>query len=222
MNHNLSINLPESSCPARAGHPYEVIADSGFLLEDAMETWKDIKGWEGLFQISDHGRLKSFLKDPNGYIRSVKNGNGWYLTTTLTSGGRKMQTKRIHRLVAEAFIPNPDGKPTVNHKDLNKQNNHFENLEWAYYAENMGHAISHGVDFFSSMNHYNKFIKPKRVVQLGLDGTPMRVFWNCKDAGRKTGVCSRNIHQVAAKTEYRPGCTRSQAGGYKWSFIDEN
>lgn len=184
------------------------------------EIWKDIRGFEGYYQISNHGRLKSFKKMTQGKIMSVKHSGGWYLTVVLMADNQRL-TKRIHRLVAEAFIPNPDNLPEVNHKDLNKQNNHVLNLEWTTTAENNEHARNHNPDILRGMNQYNKYIRPEPIVQCNIHGMPMAIFPNSKEASDNTGVCQRNILQVANKDEYKPGMTRKQAGGYIWKLAKE-
>ena len=108
-----------------------------------MEQWKDIEGYEGIYQISSHGRVRSFK---NGKIKIMKpriNDKG-YNTACLRKDG-KSKYKLVHRLVAEAFIPNNDGKPYVNHIDGNKLNNNINNLEWVTPSENTLHAISTGL-----------------------------------------------------------------------------
>lgn len=185
-----------------------------------MEVWKDIKGFEGIYQISSHGRIKSFKKNKKGYILSNRNKNGWYLNVVLTSKDNWRSVK-IHRLVAESFIPNPDNKPEVNHKDGDKQNNKVENLEWVTESENMNHAINMNPNIVKGMNHYNKYSRPKTVQQFNFDGELMAEYPNCKLASEITGVCQRNIHAVAAQEEYKPGLTRSQAGGFVWRFKEE-
>lgn len=118
------------------------------------EVWKDVKGYEGQYQVSSYGRVKSV---PRVIIRS--NGNpqtisekilapivdkrSGYLKVSLMKG--KLRTCRIHRLVAESFIPNPEGKPEVNHKDGNKQNNTVDNLEWVTESENISHAFANNL-----------------------------------------------------------------------------
>lgn len=109
-----------------------------------MENWKDIKGYEGLYQISDCGRVKCLMMwdvNARGYIERVKmmkpvdNGNG-YLYVTLHKDNRR-KNRYIHRLVAEHFIENPMSKRVVNHKDYNKHNNSVDNLEWVSQRENI-------------------------------------------------------------------------------------
>jgi len=186
-----------------------------------MEEWRDIKGWKGIYQVSNHGRLKSFKREPNGKILSNVNKNRDYFRVTLCGEGRLNRSTRMHVLVAEAFIPNSAGKPEINHKDGNKQNNHIENLEWVTRFENSHHAIQNGMADFKGMNRYNQYIKPRPVLQVTLGGKVVCKYHNCVEAGRKTGICSRNIHQVASKTEYKPGLTRVQAGGYVWRFYGD-
>lgn len=117
-----------------------------------MEEWRDIEGYEGLYQISDFGNVKALAKSwisGKGLVKSIpdtilklsirKNG---YLRITLNN---PIKTFQVHRLVAEAFIPNPENKPEVNHKDGNKLNNHKDNLEWNTSSENLKHAIDNGL-----------------------------------------------------------------------------
>ncbi len=124
------------------------IAFYPFHLEDLPgEVWKWIFGFEGLYQISNFGRVKSF------YVRKGKQGililkphltrNG-YLNIKLNKNGEGKDFL-IHRLVAQAFIPNPENKSTVNHKDGNKFNNCVENLEWQTQSENNHHAVNTGL-----------------------------------------------------------------------------
>lgn len=110
------------------------------------EVWKDINGFEGSYQISNFGNIKS-LKH-RGVIRdkilipSLVRGY-LYISLCLKNGGRK--TYKVHRLVAESFIPNSENKPQVNHKDGNKLNNRLDNLEWATSRENNNHALKNGL-----------------------------------------------------------------------------
>ena len=87
-------------------------------------VWKDINGYEGLYQVSDEGQVRRLLK--NGRTKPVKNRENLYPTVSLSKDGKR-RSYNVHRLVADAFIEKPTGKTEVNHKDGNKWNNHVEN-----------------------------------------------------------------------------------------------
>ena len=118
-----------------------------------MEIWKDINGFEGIYQISNLGRLKSLARTAdfvNGAIiqrkerilvAGVIGRERNYLGVAL-SKNKKQKTYPVHRLVANAFIPNPENKPQVNHIDSNPSNNHVDNLEWVTERENQSHRYS--------------------------------------------------------------------------------
>lgn len=103
------------------------------------EIWKDIKGYEGLYQISNFGRVKSLKRMINKrrceeiIKKPSLGGKGYYRLPLCKNGINKYYF--IHRLVADAFIPNPENKPTVDHIDRNKINNYVNNLRWATYKE---------------------------------------------------------------------------------------
>lgn len=117
--------------------------------ENTMEQWKDIKGYEGLYQVSNYGRVKSLtyrkcvhgirtISNANIVLSPFDNGNG-YLTISLTRN-QKRKNFYVHRLVAENFINNPNKFNVVNHKDFNRKNNKVENLEWCTQKYNTNHA----------------------------------------------------------------------------------
>lgn len=132
------------------------------------EIWKDIKGFEGTYQISNYGNVRSkerkiIQKHGNSkYIRKIrsrivkfsKNKNG-YRTVSLCFNGNRI-TKNIHKLVAEAFISNPNNCPCINHKDGDKQNNNVRNLEWCTYKYNTQEAIRLGNFYFINNKHIEK------------------------------------------------------------------
>ena len=112
-----------------------------------MEEYRDIKGYEGIYQVSNYGRVKSLSRKAlNG--RTVKErilkqniGDVGYYNVTLCKDGNH-QTFRVHRLVAEAFLPNNNNHPYINHKDENKLNNNVDNLEWC--TETYNQVYSNG------------------------------------------------------------------------------
>jgi hypothetical protein len=104
------------------------------LLQMNDEVWKDFKDYEGLYQVSNYGRVKNY-KD---YILSPHFSHKFYHRITIVKETKKKNFS-IHRLVAQAFIPNSDNKTEVNHKDFNKLNNHVDNLEWTSGEENRLH-----------------------------------------------------------------------------------
>lgn len=119
----------------------------------AIEEWKDVLGFEGMYEISSYGRVRSLsrmvpsvmsktgFRRMNGRIKKLGNHSAGYKCITIG----KSQTFLVHRLVARAFHANPDNKPFVNHKDGNKANNQLENLEWSTRQENETHAYSTGL-----------------------------------------------------------------------------
>ena len=106
-----------------------------------MEEWKDIKGYEGIYQISNKGRVKSLNYNRTGKekIREGTVDNTGYKIISLSKNGKEKKYS-IHRLVAQAFLPNPDNLPVVNHKDENKLNNNVENLEWCTHKYNCNYG----------------------------------------------------------------------------------
>lgn len=118
-----------------------------------FEIWLPVRGYEGLYEVSDLGRVRSLDREVNysdgrvvvkkGMIRSVSAGANGYENVRLYKD-KKPKSHSVHRLVAEAFIPNPENKPQVNHKDRNPLNNEYTNLEWVTHQENADHAWATG------------------------------------------------------------------------------
>lgn len=107
------------------------------------EEWKDVQGYEGKYQISNSGNLRSVF---NGFIRERKNlDNGHGYRYAMLKGKSKPKNMYIHRMVAQAFIPNEFSLPEVNHIDGDKNNNHIDNLEWVTSSENTQHGIREGL-----------------------------------------------------------------------------
>lgn len=180
------------------------------------EIWKDIKDFEGVYQISNMGRLRS-CRSGSWRVLSQTNSKGNYFSVVLAYGSKK-RSARIHRLVYEAFVGNIPSGYHIHHINHNKQDNNIENLKLVttkeHYLEDLESRTTEG------MNYYNKFIKPVPIGQYSLDGVFIASFPNCKAASKATGVCARNIHQVANKTPYnKDGKIRKQAGGYTWRLL---
>src|SRR5690349_1969095 len=100
------------------------------------EVWKDITGYEGLYQVSNHGKVRDSKRDKPRKVTMNCRGYGWIALTK----EKKVQSFSVHRLVAIHFIPNPHNLPQVNHKNLNKMDNVVSNLEWCTQSENVRHA----------------------------------------------------------------------------------
>ena len=163
-----------------------------------MEIWKDIPGYKGLYQASNLGRIKSlerYVNHPLGgkkYIREriLKYQLGLcrpgYYTVNLCKYN-KCISFRIHRLVGFAFIPNPEDKPEINHKNGIKTDNRVENLEWVTYKENQIHASD-----VLGLNLYNR----KPVAQYNRNGVLLNSFKSATDAARSINGDARNVSGI--------------------------
>ena len=119
------------------------------------EIFKDCKYYEELYEVSNYGRVRN--KKTKKFLTQHDNGNGYLFVCLWVNN--KSKREYVHRLVALTFIPNPDNKPTVNHKDEDKQNNYVENLEWMTYKENNNYRthIERSVSTMKEKGHYNKY-----------------------------------------------------------------
>lgn len=145
-----------------------------------IEVWKDIPEYEGLYQVSNFGRIKSLERERKMNIpchdiavvheRILKpsiSGSGY--EKVVLSKDATHKTIRVHKLVAQAFVSNPDDKSEINHKDGNKKNNRADNLEWVTSKENQNHALLFGLR--------NDKLRRKTVNQYDLSGNFIR-SWN--------------------------------------------
>lgn len=115
-----------------------------------MEIWREIEGYDGRYAVSTWGRVKSV----NGILKPYENKKG-YLKIGLSRNG-KCEKHRVHRLVAKAFIPNPEGLPQVNHIDGNKQNNSVTNLEWVDNLTNQIRDVQFAAEIYKRTGMYGK------------------------------------------------------------------
>lgn len=140
-----------------------------------MEVWKDINGFEGIYQVSDLGRIKSLEKNiphwrggesviKEFYKKSFKSRSG-YLIVPLTKNGNEYKFL-IHRIVAEAFIENPLNKPQVNHKNGIKTDNRAKNLEWNTHSENIRHADDNGLRNLKGINNSQSKLTETQVLEI--------------------------------------------------------
>ena len=174
------------------------------------EIWKPIKDFEDKYEVSNLGRIRNIRTN---HILKMTNQYGNYFSIILYDGVRR-KTTRVHRLVAEAFIPNPNNYSCVNHKDMNKQNNCVDNLEWCTQSYNSNHAIQNGANTMSGFNRYNKNKAHKKygfIYQFDKNNNFIAKYYSPLEASKMTGVCHRNILQVINHEE-----GRTQAGGYIW------
>ena len=185
------------------------------------EVWKDIEGYEGRYQVSNLGRIKSFLHvgvrkdvesldDYSHIIKPIHDACG-YCNVRLRRND-KGKTVKVHRLVAMAFIPNPNKLPEINHKDEDKDNNCVSNLEWCDRVYNMQ---------YGTWVSRNPRLRP--VAQFSLDGKLIKEYKTIREASRETGIRHENIRNCAAKQiiNKEKGYYAKSAGGYKWEFIDK-
>jgi len=122
---------------------------------------KEIKGFEGRYSITTDGKVWSHKS--NRFIKASNNGTGYYYLPLRKNG--RQYGRLIHRLVAQAFIPNPYNKKTVNHKDCNKMNNIVSNLEWCSDLENKRHAVDNNL-YESGEDRYNSKLTNKQVEEI--------------------------------------------------------
>lgn len=147
-----------------------------------MEIWKEVNGTNGALEVSSNGRVKSNLRD--GRVLKPQIDNKGYLRIRVTLD-RKRCSFKVHRLVAQAFLSNPECKPQVNHIDGNKQNNHVDNLEWTTNRENVKHAISSGLfepSFYGAATSNER--RKLKVEAINLESGEHMLFSSIADAER--------------------------------------
>lgn len=179
-----------------------------------IEEFRDISGFESCYQVSNLGRVKSLERIArNKHLISEKilklNHDQYGYLIAVFSKDNVVSYRKVHRLVAAAFIPNPENKPTVNHKDENKENNCVDNLEWATWQEQINHgdlrmrqAAIH--DYHSAASVKFRIGRKKPILQFDKDGNFIREWSSAKDAQREgfrqsaICMCLRGRHKSYA------------------------
>lgn len=192
----------------------DVISFDHDLGIGATEKWKDVVGYEGIYKVSDLGRVIRIKKckgtQGNNMLTPKKNESGLYVT--LRNQGNDVQ-KKIHRLVGKAFIFNPENKPQINHKDGNRWNNHRTNLEWNSQSENMIHSHNELECNFTAYgeNHANSM----SVSQYNKNNELINVYGSVNEAGRQLKIEFTNIAKCARGE-------RKFAGGFIWKYENKS
>ncbi len=177
------------------------------------EIWKDILEYEGIYQISNIGRIKKLKKihpknqfDKIEMIKKLRTTIYGYAGTILC---KKNKQKNVfaHRLVAQAFIPNPENKPQVNHINGIKTDNRVENLEWVTCSENIIHAFK---------NNLKKITTTRHIVQCDINGNFIKEWGSLIEVKNKLGISSSIICGVCKNK-----IGRRTAGGYKWIYKED-
>lgn len=175
------------------------------------EIWKPVVGYESYYEVSNLGRIRSFDRAKNNRWGSTTIIKGKILSPTLLDtgyhrvilyGAGGYQRKFVHRLVAEAFIPNPNNLPCVNHKDEVKTNNRVENLEWCTYKYN--------IEYSNILEKSNEKLRTP-IYQIK-EGVIIDFFLSQGEAARSTHLCQSNINK----------CLKgklNQTGGYQWKYL---
>lgn len=191
------------------------------------EIWKPIKGYEELYEVSNLGNVRSLTtiincKGAKGIDTHIRNGKvlskaigttGYYIV--VLSRNSKTKQVRIHRLVAEAFLDNPNNYPCVNHIDGNKLNNNVDNLEWCTHSHNNKEAYRLGLKkstWGGVINKDNPNSKP--LLQFDLNGNFIREWESAAQVKRELGYCAENIRNCCKGR-------RPKANGYLWEYKKE-
>lgn len=190
------------------------------------EIWKDIEDYEKIYQISNLGRIKSLSRFVNncknygsiGFYTKEKilklaiSKTGYYICTLFKNG--KGKTFKVHRLIAKAFIENPNNYKIINHIDGNKLNNNLNNLEWCNHSHNNKEAYKQGLkeNNLKWIIECNKK-KRKKVKQYDLQNNFIKEWESINEAEKELKICHINIVKVC-KGE------RITAGGFKWKYAE--
>lgn len=188
-----------------------------------METWRSVIGYESLYEVSSNGSVRSVLRkvwNPgrNCYrtqyprVLSLVSDEKGYSRVTLSKDG-KVRQLLVHRLVAEAFIPNPNNLPQINHINEITSDNRVENLEWCTNEYNCNYG-NHNVNISKTMS--------VPILQYTLDGQLIKEWTSSREAEKATGISNVNIlrccHGGFFNTQRRKWVNVNKANGFIWKF----
>lgn len=188
------------------------------------EEWSDVVGWEGLYQVSNFGRVKSLSKrivykdgrvyiHPSRIMKNQKISTGYRSVMFYGASGKKQYY--VHRLVAETFIPNPNNLGDVNHKDGCKTNNILSNLEWCSRSDNIKHAYKNGLSWV----HMDEAIKERSrpVIQYAPSGKIIAEYASASKAARANGCNQGQISRYCRGENKKYRAYK----GYIWRYKDD-
>ena len=180
-----------------------------------MEIWKEIKNYEGLYEVSSYGNVRSLNYKRTYQAKILKtriNRHGYEVVDLSKDGVRK--TCQVHRLVAETFLSNPEEFDTVDHIDSNKTNNHLNNLQWMSRGDNARKAWDDGLCFNvgENLKYCNKSTNrpTKKVINL----TTKEIYDSITEAGKKNNINRRRISDCCRHKQ-------KSAGGFQWCYLDD-
>ncbi len=178
------------------------------MTDFKMEQWKDIEGFDGDYQISNYGRVKSFKNKCRLIgVNNKPNGAG-YKDIQLSKNGI-VTHHRIHRLVALHFYDKDINENVVNHIDGDKLNNYESNLEWTTHSNNSKHALELGLRKKGGDLSFSKSI-----TQFNMNGNKIKTFSSVVEAGDELGFCRHNLAACCRGVLY-------SSHGFRWSFTDK-
>lgn len=180
-----------------------------------VEIWKDIKGFVGSYQVSNLGRVRSIKRSivySNGRVHIVEEkilklnpDRKNYMRACLVDVNKKKHNKQVHRLVAQAFIPNPNNLPQVNHLNEIHYDNNIANLEWCTAEYNLN---------YGNRNRLASEARGKGILQLAMDGEFIRHHSGTRNAARSLNLNPDSGANIAACANHK----RRNAYGYKWEW----
>lgn len=186
-----------------------------------MNEWKCIYDFEKLYKINKNGEIYSIKT--NKKLKPIKQKNGYYHVSLCKN--KKIYQKRLHRLVAEAFIPNPENKPDVNHIDMDKSNNKASNLEWVTKKENNQKMFELNPPRTNTKKRKEMQLKnikkatEKNKIKVGQfkNGRLIKIYDSITDAGKELGIDSSHI---SACCKSKPHFKTSH--GFEWKYMQKN